>query len=64
MTTFQILAAAFACYMLVRHGPGALRAARGEGPRATRVVSFLNVVLAVAILAVAVKGLVRHLISR
>jgi hypothetical protein len=64
MTTFQILAAAFASYMLVRHGPRALRVVRGEGPRAMGMVSILNVVLAIAILAVAVKGFLRVLISR
>ncbi len=64
MTVFQVLAAAFASYMLVRHGPRALRVLRGEGPRAMGMVSLLNVVLAMAILAVAVKGLFRVLISR
>ncbi len=64
MTTLQILAAAFASYMLVRHGPKAYRVLRGEGPRAMGMVAILNVVLAIGILAVAVKGLVRALISR
>lgn len=64
MTGFQALAAAFAVYMLVRHGPGVLRLARGEGSRANGIVSLLNVLLAVGILAVAVKGLARVLISR
>ncbi len=64
MTTFQILAAAFASYMLVRHGPTAFRVLRGEAPRAMGMVALVNVVLALAILAVAVKGLVSVLISR
>ncbi len=54
MRTFDLLVAAFALLQLLR----------GEGPRAMGIVSALNVVLAVAILAVAVKGLARVLISR
>ncbi len=64
MGTFDVLAVAFAVYMLVRHGPRALRLVRGEGSRAAAVVEVLNVVLAVAILAVAMKGIMGRLISR
>ncbi len=64
MTGLHALAALFAGFMLVRHGPRALALLRGEGPRAMGIVSAVNVVLAVAILAVAVKGLARVLMSR
>lgn len=64
MTGLNVLVALFGAFMLVRHGPRALRLLRGEGPRAMGIVSLLNVVLAVAILAVAVKGLLGGLISR
>ncbi len=64
MTGLHVLAALFAAFMLVRHGPRALMLLRGEGPRGMGIVSAVNVVLAVAILAVAVKGLARVLISR
>ncbi len=64
MRSFQVLAAAFATFMLVRHGPGVLRLVRGEGSRANGVVAALNVLLAVAVLVAAVKGLARVLISR
>jgi hypothetical protein len=57
------LLALFALAMLVRNGPAALRAVRGER-RAATLVSATNVVLAVAILAWAVKGLAARLISR
>jgi hypothetical protein len=63
---FQAAAALFAVYMLARHGPGAWSALRGRRPggRAGAVVPILNVVLALAILVVAVKGLAGALISR
>jgi hypothetical protein len=63
MTGLHVVVALFAAFMLVRHGPRAWRLLRGEGPRAMGVVSLVNVVLAAAILAVAVKGLVGGLIS-
>jgi len=63
MTGLNVVVALFGAFMLVRHGPRALRLLRGEGPRAMGIVSLLNVLLAVAILAVAVKGLVGGLIS-
>ncbi len=64
MTGLHALAALFAAFMLFRHGPRALTLLRGEGSRAMGIVSVVNVVLAVAILAVAVKGLARVLMSR
>ncbi len=64
MVTFQVLAAAFALYMLVRHAPPAVRALRGRGARSAAIVPLLNVALAIAILAVAVKGIAARLISR
>lgn len=57
MTGFHALAALFAAYMLVRHGPRALKAVRGGGPRLAASLEIVNVVLAIAILAVALKGL-------
>ncbi len=64
MTGLHVVAALFAGFMLVRHAPRTLMLLRGQGPRAMGIVSAVNVVLAVAILAVAVKGLMRVLISR
>jgi len=63
----QVAAGLFAVFMLVRHVPLALRALRRgddehRGGRA--IVPILNVLLAVAILAMAVKGLAGALISR
>lgn len=63
MKGLDVLVAVFALFMLVRHGPRTLHLARGQGSRAMGIVSLLNVVLAVAILAVAVKGLLGRLIS-
>jgi hypothetical protein len=62
--TLHVLAAVFAVYMLVRHLPGARALVRRE-PGATNMglVSIVNVLLAAAILAFAVKGLVGGLIS-
>jgi len=64
MIGFDVLVGLFALFMLVRHGPRAVAVLRGRGPRAMGLVSVLNVLLAFAILAVAVKGLVSGLISR
>jgi hypothetical protein len=64
MIGFDVVVGLFAVFMLVRHGPRAVAVVRGRAPRAMGLVSVLNVVLAVAILAVAVKGLVSGLISR
>lgn len=64
MTTFHVLAALFAVYMLVRHGPRAVRLARSREHRNAALVPLMNVVLAVVILAAAVKALVSGLISR
>jgi hypothetical protein len=63
---FHVAAALFAVYMLVRHGPRALAALRGRrrDDRMGVVMPILNVVLALAILVVAVKGLAARLISR
>lgn len=64
MSALHVLAALFAAYMLVRHVPGARAVLRGEGRgRPMAIVSIVNVLLAVAILAFAVKGLVGGLIS-
>lgn len=65
MSALHALAALFAAYMLVRHVPGARAALRG-GPRGRpmAMVSLVNVALAVAILAFAVKGMLGGLISR
>jgi hypothetical protein len=58
-TSLHVLAALFAVYMLVRHLPGAWALARGGGRgRPLGVVSAVNVVLALAILGYAVRGLV------
>jgi hypothetical protein len=66
MTGFDVVVALFAAFMLVRHGPRAvaLLRGRGGGPRSMGIVSILNVLLAIAVLAVAVKGLLGSLISR
>ncbi len=64
MTTLNVLAALFAIFMLVRHGPRAARLLRAEGPRGGAIVSLLNVALALGILVMAVKGLTGVLISR
>lgn len=57
MTGFHALVGLFAVYMLVRHGPRAVRLLRGGGPRAAAVLEIVNVVLAIAILVFALKGL-------
>jgi hypothetical protein len=71
MLGFQALAALFALVMLARHLPRALRfvslAAKrrgdGEAPRPGSVLDVLSTVIALAILAVAVKALAVGLIS-
>jgi hypothetical protein len=65
----QVTAGLFAIYMLARHAPQAVRAllrsaAPGERRMGRAVVPILNVILALAILVVAVKGLVGALIRR
>ncbi len=65
MKALNVLIALFAAFMLFRHGPRAVSLVRGQQGRAPMaVVSLVNVVLAVALLAVAVKGMVAGLISR
>jgi hypothetical protein len=65
MTALHALAGLFAAYMLVRHLPGARALVRGEAhSRPMAIVSAVNVLLALAILGFAVKGLVGILISR
>jgi hypothetical protein len=70
MLGFQALAALFALVMLARHLPRALlfvsaakRRGDGEAPRPGSVLDVLSTVLALAILAVAVKALAVGLIS-
>jgi hypothetical protein len=64
----QAAAGLFALYMLARHVPLAIRALRardGEERRMGRaIIPILNVAVALAILAVAVKGLAGALIRR
>jgi hypothetical protein len=64
LVSLHVLAALFSAYMLVRHLPGALALRRREA-RSTpaALVAGVNVLLALAIMAVAVKGLVGGLIS-
>ena len=64
MPTFHVAAALFALYMLVRNLPRAVRLARSPEHRGRVVIPLANVVLAVAILAAAVKGIVSVLMSR
>ncbi len=64
-TSLHVLAALFAAYMLVRHLPGAWSLARGGARgRPLAVVSAVNVVLAIAILGYAVRGLLGSLAPR
>jgi hypothetical protein len=61
-TSLNALAALFAAYMLVRHLPGTWALVRGEGRgRPLAVVSAVNVLLALAILGYAVRGLLLSL---
>lgn len=66
MTLLNVAAGLFALYMLSRHLPAALRALRAP-PDARRpggaIVPIVNVVLALAILAMAVTRLAGGLIS-
>lgn len=64
-TSLHVLAGLFAAYMLVRHLPGAWALVRGGARgRPLAVVSVVNVVLALAILGYAVRGLVGALGAR
>jgi hypothetical protein len=65
MRTLDVLVGLFAAFMLFRHIPRALPLLRGEPRgRAMAVVSLVNVALAIALIALAVKGLTGGLISR
>jgi hypothetical protein len=65
MRALDVLVALFAGYMLVRHAPRAAALLRGEHEgRAMAIVSLVNVALAIALLALAVKGMAGRLISR
>jgi len=64
-TTLHVVVALFALYMLVRHLPGAWALVRGRAQgRPLAVVSAVNVVLALAILGYAVRGLTVSLLGR
>lgn len=64
-TTLNVVIALFAAYMLVRHLPGTWALVRGRAQgRPMALVSAVNVVLAVAILGYAVRGLVASVMSR
>ena len=63
-TTLHVVVALFAAYMLVRHLPGAWALVRGRAQgRPMAAVSAVNVVLALAILGYAVRGLVTSLLG-
>ncbi len=62
--TFHVLAALFAVYMLARHAPRAVRLLGSPEGRAAATIPIVNILLAVAILAFAVKGLAASLIPR
>ncbi len=64
MRTLDVLVALFAAYMLFRHAPRAASLLRERDRAPMAIVSLVNVVLAVALLVVAVKGIVGGLISR
>jgi hypothetical protein len=65
MRALDVLVALFAAYMLVRHVPRAAALFRNEERgRAMALVSLVNVALAIALLALAVKGIAGRLISR
>ncbi len=66
MTAFQAAVALFAAFMLFRHVPAAVRVLRGggAGPRGSGIVSIVNVLLAVVLLAVTLKALVAGSVSR
>lgn len=64
-TTLHVVVALFAAYMLVRHLPGAWAFLRGQARgRPLAAVSVVNVVLALAILGYAVRGLAGSLLGR
>jgi hypothetical protein len=64
-TTLNVVIVLFATYMLVRHLPGAWALVRGRAQgRPMALVSAVNVVLALAILGYAVRGLAGSLLSR
>ena len=64
-TALHVVAALFSIYILVRHLPGTRALLRREaGHRPAAIAAAVNVLLALAILAFAVKGLVGGLISR
>ena len=65
MITLHAVAGLFALYMLFRHVPGLRALLRGDAKgRPMSIVSAVNVLLALAILAVAVRGLVGALLRR
>jgi hypothetical protein len=61
--TLDLLAAALGLVMLVRNVPRLLRLRGAREERAGAPIAAVNVILAVAILAYAVKGLAARLIS-
>jgi hypothetical protein len=64
-TTLNAVVVLFAIYMLARHLPGAWALVRGRAQgRPLAVVSAVNVVLALAILGYAVRGLTVSLLGR
>jgi hypothetical protein len=64
-TTLNVVVALFGVYMLVRHLPGAWALVRGRTQgRPLAVVSAVNVVLALAILGYALRGLAASLLGR
>jgi hypothetical protein len=64
-TTLHVVVALFALYMLARHLPGAWALARGRARgRPLALVSVVNVVLALAILGYAMRGLAATLLGR
>ncbi len=64
-TTLNAVVALFAVYMLVRHLPGAWALVRGRAQgRPMAIASVVNVVLALAILGYAVRGLAASLLGR
>jgi hypothetical protein len=64
VTTFHVLAALFSLYMLARHAPRAVRLVRSPEGRAGALIPIVNILLAMAILAFAVKGLTTSVIAR
>jgi hypothetical protein len=61
MSVLEVLVALLAVVMLARHGPGALRfVAPGGERRAPHAVALVNALLALAILAGALRGVLRH----